>query len=116
MSSAVDYTASFGAAQLIDPEADFVDASGADFSYLDADGFDFDDPTLEHDFAGASEVMEHHEKRKNSDDEDVEENDAKRHETDGTERNGKKPGRKLLTTEPTSVSHDLDLPNTRLAL
>ena len=45
---------------------------------------------------------EHHEKRKASTDEDEDEGTSKRRE--GGEKNPKKPGRKPLTGEPTTVS------------
>lgn len=49
------------------------------------------------------EEDEHHEKRKASlDDEDEEEGSSKRRE--GDEKSAKKPGRKPLTAEPTTVS------------
>ena len=48
---------------------------------------------------------EGHEKRKNPDDHNVEEGgDAKRQETKDGEKGAKKPGRKPLTSEPTTVS------------
>ena len=46
--------------------------------------------------------IERHEKRKNSEDDDEEPGDAKRKE--GEDKKGKKPGRKPLTSEPTTVS------------
>lgn len=89
-----------------------------DLDYLDGDGFDFENADLGGEMIGSlpgsggelngdfANGLELHEKRKNSDDDSViEEGDAKRQETEDTERGGaKKPGRKPLTTEPTTVS------------
>lgn len=55
---------------------------------------------------GNEDVGEHHDKRKNpEDEEDDEEGDSKRHE--GNDKSAKKPGRKPLnSSEPTTVSID----------
>ncbi|KAG8628725.1 hypothetical protein KVT40_002590 [Elsinoe batatas] len=68
-------------------------------NYLDGDtSFDFDASDL----AGldADEIRDIHDKRKASDDEDQEEGGAKRGE--GEDKQPKKPGRKPLTSEPTT--------------
>jgi AP-1-like transcription factor len=80
-----------------------------ELDYLDGDdSFDFDNADLGGEMIGALPGEEHlngHEKRKSPDDKDAsEEADPKRHETqDGTEKGAKKPGRKPLTSEPTTV-------------
>jgi AP-1-like transcription factor len=75
-----------------------------DLDYLDGDGFDFDNADLGGDMIGAL-PGEQHEKRKIADeDNDNEEGDAKRQETQEGEKGQKKPGRKPLTSEPTTVS------------
>lgn len=72
------------------------------------DSFDFEDADLGGSMIGAlpgSETFaEQHEKRKASDDEDVEGGDLKRQEMGGEKGATKKPGRKPLTSEPTTVS------------
>ncbi|PNS15045.1 AP-1-like transcription factor [Sphaceloma murrayae] len=72
----------------------------ADLSgYLDGDtSFDFEAS----EFAGlnGADVKETHDKRKASDDDDDDDNDAKRGE--GDDKQPKKPGRKPLTSEPTT--------------
>ena len=73
-----------------------------DLDYLDND-FDFENADLGGEMIGALPGAEQHEKRKNPDepsDEDDEEGDAKRQEG---EKGAKKPGRKPLTSEPTTV-------------
>ncbi|KAF4554323.1 Transcription factor PAP1-like protein [Elsinoe fawcettii] len=76
------------------------DFDNAEFSgYLDGDtSFDFDASEL----AGlnAEDIKDIHDKRKASDDEDQDEGDAKRGE--GDDKQPKKPGRKPLTSEPTT--------------
>lgn len=76
--------------------------------YLDGDNsFDFDNADLGGDMIGAlpdGSAPEQHEKRKSPDENgEPEEGDAKRQETEG-EKGSKKPGRKPLTSEPTTVS------------
>lgn len=77
-----------------------------DLDYLDND-FDFENADLGGEMIGAlpgTELSgaEQHEKRKNPDEnDDEEEGDAKRQEG---EKGSKKPGRKPLTSEPTTVS------------
>jgi AP-1-like factor len=75
--------------------------------YLDPDDhFDFEDADLGGDTPGAlpgdGEV---HEKRKSRDESaGTPEHDSKRQETNDGEKAAKKPGRKPLTSEPTTVS------------
>lgn len=75
------------------------DFDNSEFSnYLDGDsGFDFDNSEL----VGDDDVKEIHDKRKMSEDEDDDNGDAKRGE--GEDKQPKKPGRKPLTSEPTTV-------------
>ncbi|EME48873.1 hypothetical protein DOTSEDRAFT_67816 [Dothistroma septosporum NZE10] len=84
-----------------------------DLDYLDGgDNFDFENTDLGGDMIGAlpgsgagTEVEndEGHEKRKSPDDHNDEEGgDAKRQETKDGEKGAKKPGRKPLTSEPTT--------------
>jgi hypothetical protein len=83
-----------------------------DLDYLDGDGsFDFDNADLGGEMIGglpgldADGNPEQHDKRKNSDDDgSLEEGDAKRQEFGEGEKGSKKPGRKPLTNEPTTVS------------
>ncbi|TKX24834.1 transcription factor-like protein 11 [Elsinoe australis] len=74
------------------------DFDNSEFSnYLDGDsGFDFDNSEL----VGDDDVKEIHDKRKMSEDEDDDNGDAKRGE--GEDKQPKKPGRKPLTSEPTT--------------
>lgn len=77
--------------------------------YLDGDNsFDFDNADLGGEMIGAlpgNGVPEQHEKRKSPDENgSPEEGDAKRQETQEGEKGSKKPGRKPLTSEPTTVS------------
>lgn len=80
-----------------------------DLDYLDGDNsFDFDNADLGGEMIGAlparTSLDEGHEKRKSRDEGDAaDEGDAKRQETQDGERTGKKPGRKPLTNEPTTV-------------
>lgn len=78
-----------------------------DLDFYDGDGsFDFEDADLGGSMIGALPEAEQHDKRKNPDEaDDNEEGDAKRQETsqDGG-KGAKKPGRKPLTSEPTTVS------------
>lgn len=71
--------------------------------------FDFDNADLGGEMIGAlpdgAAGPEHHEKRKSPDEDDAaEEGDSKRQETQDGEKGAKKPGRKPLTSEPTTVS------------
>jgi hypothetical protein len=83
-----------------------------DLDYLDGDGsFDFDNADLGGEMIGgipgldADGNPEQHDKRKNSDEDgSPEEGDAKRQEVGEGEKGSKKPGRKPLTNEPTTVS------------
>lgn len=76
---------------------------------FDEDSFDFENADFGGQMIGGlpetdEGAAEQHEKRKNPEDEDdAEAGDAKRQET-GTEKGAKKPGRKPLTSEPTTVS------------
>lgn len=101
---------------LLDMETLNVDYT-PDLDYLDGDnGFDFENADLGGEMIGGlpggandaneDQQAEQHEKRKNPDDEDSSEDgaDPKRQETQEAERGAKKPGRKPLTSEPTTVS------------
>lgn len=82
-----------------------------DMDYLDGDsGFDFENADLGGEMIGALRgrsdgTVDGHEKRKSPDEAgESEEGDAKRQETQEGEKSGaKKPGRKPLTSEPTTV-------------
>ena len=79
-----------------------------ELEYLDDDNFDFENADLGGEMIGAmpggDEPGYGHEKRKMSEDyDDDEEGDAKRQETQDGEKGAKKPGRKPLTSEPTTV-------------
>lgn len=93
-----------------------------DMDYLDGEsGFDFENADLGGEMIGAlpgrsgssedssTNQTEGHEKRKSPDEAgDNEEGDAKRQETQEGEKSGaKKPGRKPLTSEPTTVGFHL---------
>jgi len=84
------------------PFMDFLDnqENNLDFDIDGADGTMIDDLADD----GYDDEVEHHDKRKTPEDgkEDDDDEDPKRHEPD--EKVAKKPGRKPLTTEPTSVS------------
>lgn len=87
---------------------DFKQDYSPDLDYLD-DSFDFDNADLGGEMIGAlpgdSNYTDLHEKRKNSEEyADSEEGDAKRQEMQEGEKAAKKPGRKPLTSEPTTVS------------
>jgi hypothetical protein len=90
-----------------------------DLDYLDGDGsFDFENADLGGEMIGglpgldADGNPEQHDKRKNSDDDgSLEEGDAKRQELGEGEKGSKKPGRKPLTNEPTTVSMHFLLPD-----
>lgn len=74
-----------------------------DGDFLDGDqSFDFDNADLGGDMIGS--LPSQHEKRKNSEEDSPEEGEAKRQEVQEGERSAKKPGRKPLTSEPTTVS------------
>lgn len=81
-----------------------------ELDYLDGDtSFDFDNADLGGEMIGALPGSglepEQHDKRKSPDEnESPEEGDAKRQETQEGEKGAKKPGRKPLTNEPTTVS------------
>ena len=75
-----------------------------DLDYLDGDGFDFENADLGGEMIGAlpGDGTDQHEKRKATDDgSGSDEGDAKRQEG---EKGAKKPGRKPLPSEPTTVS------------
>lgn len=86
-----------------------------DLDYLDGEGsFDFDNADLGGEMIGGLPALdadgnpEQHEKRKNTDEDgSAEEGDAKRQEVGEGEKGSKKPGRKPLTNEPTTVSINL---------
>lgn len=80
-----------------------------DLDYLDGDSYDFENADLGGEMIGAlpgeNGNGEGHEKRKSPDENDgSEEGDSKRQETQEGEKGAKKPGRKPLTNEPTTVS------------
>lgn len=80
-----------------------------DLDFLDGEAnFDFDNADLGGDMIGSlpgsgEYGTEQHEKRKNPDGDDFDDGDVKRQETQKGERGAKKPGRKPLTSEPTTV-------------
>jgi AP-1-like transcription factor len=76
-----------------------------DFDVDGEDGFNFDDEgQMIGDLPGDNSGNDEHHKRKSiPDDEEDDEGGGKRRE--GDDKSGKKPGRKPLTSEPTSVSH-----------
>lgn len=84
------------------PELDYIDG---------ADNFDFEDAELGGEMIGAlpgsgadTSTGDGHEKRKSPDeDAGAPEGDAKRQDTQEGEKGAKKPGRKPLTSEPTTV-------------
>jgi hypothetical protein len=81
-----------------------------DLDYLDGDNFDFENADLGGEMIGAlpGDRFDLHDKRKNPDeDDDDEDGDAKRQDTQDGEKGAKKPGRKPLTSEPTTVSPEL---------
>ncbi len=89
---------------------DFQDNYSPDLDYLDDEGFDFENTDLGGEMIGtlpgdSFNGNDLHEKRKNSEEfSGEEEGDAKRQETQEGEKSAKKPGRKPLTSEPTTVS------------
>lgn len=104
-------SASEANALFISPQDAELDDFGADYTpdldYLDGgDNFDFENADLGGDMIGALPgTGDGHEKRKSPDEsEEGEENAAKRQETQDGEKGAKKPGRKPLTSEPTTVS------------
>lgn len=91
------------------PQDAALDGFNADYTpdldYLDGEGYDFDNADLGGDMIGALPNGEGHEKRKSPDEQDDDEDgDSKRQETQGGDKGAKKPGRKPLTSEPTTVS------------
>ena len=96
-------------------QAEFGNLNGdftPDLDYLD-DDFDFENADLGGEMIGSLpggsmddfNGTDLHDKRKNSDEYDTgEEGDPKRQELGDGERGAKKPGRKPLTSEPTTVS------------
>lgn len=99
-------TAMFQSPATMDLNTDFT----PELDYLDGDtSFDFDNADLGGEMIGAlpgsGAEPEQHDKRKSPDEnEEPEEGDAKRQETLDGEKGAKKPGRKPLTNEPTTVS------------
>ena len=76
-----------------------------DLDYFDGDNFDFDNADLGGEMIGALPGGEGNEKRKSPDERDeFDETEPKRQETLDGEKGSKKPGRKPLTSEPTTVS------------
>ena len=79
-----------------------------ELDYLD-DGFDFENADLGGEMIGSlpgggDSTEDLHDKRKSPDDNDANDgSDAKRQETQDGEKGAKKPGRKPLTSEPTTV-------------
>lgn len=86
-----------------DATLDNLDDYTPDLDYLDGDGFDFENADLGGEMIGAL-PGDGHDKRKSPDDSAGDpEGDAKRQETQEGEKTAKKPGRKPLTSEPTTV-------------
>jgi hypothetical protein len=112
--SAAQTTSPMFASNTFNPAFDDVDfASMDDQQFMDFmgrnGGTDFDaiapEDTLHEQDSPTSPVLndgELHDKRKSTEDDDDEENTPKRRESE--EKSSKKPGRKPLTSEPTSVS------------
>lgn len=78
------------------------------YDFEGEDNFDFDNADLGGTMIGSLtddgyDDLDHHEKRK-ADSDTSEAGDAKRQETQEGEKGAKKPGRKPLTNEPTTVS------------
>ncbi|KAI7660577.1 hypothetical protein KC322_g17467, partial [Hortaea werneckii] len=74
-----------------------------DLDYFDGDNFDFDNADLGGEMIGALPGGEGNEKRKSPDERDeFDETEPKRQETLDGEKGSKKPGRKPLTSEPTT--------------
>lgn len=105
-------TTAANGALFMSPQAD---GFGLDYTpgldYLDNDdSFDFEDADLGGEMIGAL-PGEGHEKRKSPDEgADSPEPDSKRQETNDGEKAAKKPGRKPLTNEPTTVCVQLVAP------
>jgi AP-1-like transcription factor len=103
-----------GAGLFMSPQQAELDAFNPDYTpdldYLDGDSFDFDNADLGGEMIGAlpasgGEAADIHEKRKSPDEKDPDDGaDHKRQETQEGEKGAKKPGRKPLTSEPTTVS------------
>ena len=108
-----------GNALFMSPQDAELDNFNGDFTpdldYLDGDtSFDFENADLGGELIGALPTgqtkggTEGHEKRKSRDENgSSEEGDAKRQETQEGEKGAKKPGRKPLTNEPTTVSRTI---------
>lgn len=101
-------TAVNSGALFMSPQNADLDSFGTDytpgFDYLDNDdNFDFEDADLGGEMIGAL-PGDGHEKRKSPDEgAGTPEHDSKRQETNDGEKAAKKPGRKPLTSEPTTV-------------
>ena len=103
-------TAANSGALFMSPQNADMDSFGTDytpgFDYLDNDdSFDFEDADLGGEMIGALPGNgDGHEKRKSPDESaGTPEHDSKRQETNDGEKAAKKPGRKPLTSEPTTV-------------
>lgn len=98
-----------GATMFMSPQNAEIDGLNGDYTpdldYLDNDNFDFENADLGGEMIGAL-PGDGHEKRHSPDDkDDSDEPDPKRQETsEGGDKGAKKPGRKPLTSEPTTVS------------
>lgn len=102
--------ANFDEIGALDPQfLDLIENNGSfDLQGLDQDGAIADDMEEEElpDRKSSDDVSELHDKRKSPEDEKEDnENGSKRR--DGEEKVAKKPGRKPLTSEPTTVSHTM---------
>jgi len=75
-----------------------------DLDYLDGDSFDFDNADLGGEMIGALPGSAHEKRKSPTEKDSSEESDPKRQETQEGEKGAKKPGRKPLTSEPTTVS------------
>ncbi|CAK1354275.1 unnamed protein product [Cercospora beticola] len=95
-----------GDALFVSPQTAELDNFGLDYTpgldYLDDDGFDFENADVGGELIGPLPGSEGHEKRKSREDSVGTEHDAKRQETNDGEKAQKKPGRKPLTSEPTT--------------
>ncbi len=98
-----------GGGLFMSPQQAELDQFGGDYTpdldYLDGDGFDFENADLGGEMIGAlpGGHGDLHEKRKNTDEDEDDAGDSKRQETQEGEKGAKKPGRKPLTSEPTTV-------------
>jgi AP-1-like factor len=83
---------------------DYLDSNrgSVDYDLADADGY-LDDSGDPNSFDGEGDGELHDKRKSPEDDKDDDENEPKRRE--GEERTAKKPGRKPLTSEPTTVSY-----------